>query len=243
MTSQGQSWVQAFLFSAFIGAAIAFAGHNIGAGLSTIGKQPRTVSVKGLAERTVKSDKGEARLSFLMEGNDRADLYKNFQTNQNAFVEQLKSRGFDAAEISIGSFQANQSAADEMKADPKRFRYSLSNQISIVSEKLDAIKDLAAQGNQMSVDSQGFLSGIRAIYRYNRLSNIRADMIAEATKDARKAALQFAADSNSQLGAIANASQGVFSISDPDSDSEYDTGDSIDKKVRVVTTVDYFLRD
>ena len=62
-------------------------------------------------------------------------------------------------------------------------------------------------------------------------------MIAEATRDARRSAEQFAGDSGSQVGGIRNAQQGYFSIQDRDKFSpEF-------KKIRVVTTVQFFLED
>ena len=70
---------------------------------------------------------------------------------------------------------------------------------------------------------------------------MRAEMIAAATKDARNAAVQFAMDSGSKVGSIRNASQGVFQITAPGQDS--DDVRSVRKNVRVVTTVDYELKD
>ena len=60
-------------------------------------------------------------------------------------------------------------------------------------------------------------------------------MIEQATKNAREAAEKFAKDSESKLGKIKSAQQGLFSIDDRDSHTPYIP------EVRVVTTVDYYL--
>ncbi|MEJ1730404.1 hypothetical protein SMA90_29180, partial [Escherichia coli] len=59
----------------------------------------------------------------------------------------------------------------------------------------------------------------------------------EATRNARAAAEKFAQDSNSKLGKIKNASQGQFTITDRDENTPFI------KNVRVVTTVNYYLKD
>src|SRR3546814_3307991 len=70
---------------------------------------------------------------------------------------------------------------------------------------------------------------------------IKPAMVAEATKDARKAAEQFAQDSGTGVGGIKSATQGYFSIGARDGDDMGNGADSPYKKVRVVTTVDFYL--
>jgi hypothetical protein len=86
--------------------------------------------------------------------------------------------------------------------------------------------------------------------KFTGLNSIKPDMIREATKNARAAADRFASDSGSQVGAIPQANQGVFSILP--ADQAGDAGESgemgggaadssLMKTVRVVTTVQYDL--
>ena len=77
----------------------------------------------------------------------------------------------------------------------------------------------------------------RTQYLFTQLEAIKPEMIAEATRDARRAAEQFAHDSGSRVGAIRTAQQGYFSIEDRDAFSPEK------KRVRVVTTVQYLLED
>jgi hypothetical protein len=53
-------------------------------------------------------------------------------------------------------------------------------------------------------------------FLFTKLNNIKPEMIAAATKNAREAAEQFAEDSGSTVGAIKNARQGFFSINNRD---------------------------
>ena len=73
-------------------------------------------------------------------------------------------------------------------------------------------------------------------YGYTGLNDIKPQMIQEATANAREAAIKFAEDSKNKVGKIKTASQGQFSITDKDQNTPYI------KKIRVVTSVDYYLK-
>ena len=73
--------------------------------------------------------------------------------------------------------------------------------------------------------------------RKSKLNTVKPAMVEEATKNAREEAQKFAADSGSHIGKIKSANQGQFSITDANQSTPYE------KKVRVVTTVTYFLKD
>jgi uncharacterized protein len=62
-------------------------------------------------------------------------------------------------------------------------------------------------------------------------------MIEEATNNARAVAEKFASDSKSRLGKIKSATQGQFTIENRDSNTPHI------KKVRVVSTLEYYLTD
>ena len=80
-------------------------------------------------------------------------------------------------------------------------------------------------------------------YTFTKLNDIKPEMIAAATKDARASAEQFAEDSGTGVGGIKNATQGYFEITGRDGDAGgWGVTDSPFKKVRVVTTVDFYLR-
>ena len=68
-------------------------------------------------------------------------------------------------------------------------------------------------------------------------------VVAAATADARKAAEQFAKDSGTGVGGIKSATQGYFSVESRDGDSGgWGVSDTPYKKVRVVTTIDFYLQ-
>jgi len=102
----------------------------------------------------------------------------------------------------------------------------------------------AAVKRQFELVRRGVLleEGSGMAFTFTGLNAIKPEMVAEATKDARASAEQFAKDSGSQVGPIRNATQGYFSIDARDGDSgDWGVADTPFKKVRVVTTVDFLL--
>ena len=102
-----------------------------------------------------------------------------------------------------------------------------------VRAALTAVSELGKDGIVLKGDD--FQS--RTQYIYTKLNDIKPAMIEEATRNAREVAEKFAHDSNSTVGKIKRASQGQFSITDRDQNNPHI------KKVRVVSTIVYYLAD
>ena len=84
----------------------------------------------------------------------------------------------------------------------------------------------------------GFAHQTTSLRFWKKISmSIKPAMIEEATRNAREVAEKFATDSKSRLGKIKTASQGQFSIDNRDSNTPHI------KKIRVVSTVEYYLSD
>lgn len=77
----------------------------------------------------------------------------------------------------------------------------------------------------------------RVQFLFTKLNDLKPQMIEEATRNARAVAEKFAADSHSRLGKIKRASQGLFTIENRDANTPHI------KRVRVVSTVEYYLSD
>lgn len=124
--------------------------------------------------------------------------------------------------------------------DESRFRYSATGLVTVYTTKVDTVRDaksllidLGKQG--VTVSSNEYQS--RAEYIFTGLNDVKPGMVEQATRNARAVAEKFAADSASTLGKIKSARQGQFSISDRDSNTPHI------KKVRIVSTLEYYLAD
>ncbi|MDE1175648.1 MAG: SIMPL domain-containing protein [Edaphobacter sp.] len=214
----------------------------------------RYVTVKGLVERTVKSDSAIWPVSFKETGNELQQVYAKSEEDRAAVLKFFKEQGITDAEISVGQIQVADKQANEYVANNVGGpRYIVQQTVTASSNDVDKIAKAGQKTAQLLqagiVVIGGYGQGIR--YVFNGLNALKPDMITEATKNARASADRFAADSGSEVGSIRSANQGVFSISAADGGSgapgEEGGGAasspdaSIMKKVRVVATIDYYL--
>jgi uncharacterized protein len=216
----------------------------------------RYVTVKGLVERTVKSDSAIWPVTFKETGDDLQQVYAKSEEDRGAIQKFFASQGITPQEISVGQIQVTDKQANEYGGDKNNGpRYIVQQTVTVSSNDVDKIAKAGQKTAQLLqagiIVIGGYGQGIR--YVFNGLNALKPDMITEATKNARSSADRFAADSGSEVGSIRSANQGVFSISAADAGSGMapgeDGGDgqvespdaSIMKKVRVVSTVDYYL--
>lgn len=234
MTERRTSFLLAALLLAL---GILGAGWFASRGLVAIKTQDRYVTVKGSAERIVDADLLVWPLPHTVGGNDLAEVQRRLAANTDTIRRFFLDAGFEDAEIVVSPprLEDRWAYAYGDSRPPERFRYS--NTVSLRTTKVD--KALAALRSSGQLVGEGVMidQGSQPDFDYTKLNDIKPALIAEATAAARESAVQFAKDSGSKLGGIRNANQGVVTISDRDQSSPQV------KKVRVVTTVEYFLRD
>ncbi len=226
--------------SLLLALGIVVLGLCVKSGLGSFSQNARVVTVKGLAEKEVKADKVIWPIVYKELGNDLNALYNTINKKNKVVLDLLASKGITADEITT-SVDVTDMDADAYTADRSPYRYRVSSIITVNTKKVDTV--LALLKEQTSLIQKGVAvtfsnySYPSIQFEYTGLNEIKPEMIKEATKNARKAAEQFAIDSESKLGKIKTANQGQFSISDRDQNTPYI------KNVRVVTTIQYMLED
>lgn len=216
---------------------IASVGISLKAGIDHFVDRDRVVTVKGLAERNVQADYVIWPVTFRATGNDLSALYEKAQTQSEEIRNFLISQGIKAQDISQGTPSVQDLHADFYGNNLPPERYRMEMAVSVATTDVDTV--LKAMVNQSELIQKGvlFTQNYRTQFSFNGLNSIKPEMVEEATKNARSTAQKFAEDSDSELGKIRRASQGQFSIYDRDSNTPYI------KRVRVVTTVEYYLKD
>ena len=195
--------------------------------------------MRGLAEREVPANLALWPIVFTVTSDELGDLQRKADEGV-AKVRAFLASDFPAEQISVSAPRVQDREAQGMRGDGRQLdRFTAEVTVTVRTDKIDVAKKAIERSGELVKQGVAVIRSYEynTQYLFTELETIKPGMIAEATKDARRAAEQFAKDSGSGVGAIRNAQQGLFSSEDRDQFSpEF-------KKVRVVTTVDYYLSD
>lgn len=223
-----------------IGVGLLLLGIEIKSGLGSISDNQRVVTVRGLSEREVSANKVTWPIVSKEVGNDLPAIYANIENTNASIIKFLKTNGISDSEISINPPQVIDLQADRYNSQNVPFRYNVTNVVVVTSSQVEKVRKLIEKQTELLKQGIAIVAGdyqYQTSYEYTDLNTIKPAMIADATKNAREAANKFAADSESKLGKIKTASQGQFSIEDRDQYTPFI------KRVRVVSTIVYYLKD
>ena len=203
-------------------------------------EKERIVTVKGLAEMEVPANKVTWPLVYKEVGNDLGTFYHKIKATNRTIINFLKNKGIAENEISVNTPEIIDMQAERYNTNPVPYRYNVTTVITVTSQQVDLVRSLISEQGELLKQGVAIIGGD---YRYNieydftGLNDIKPQMIEEATKNARESAMKFAKDSDSKLGKIIRANQGQFTIGNRDAHTPYI------KHVRVVTTIDYSLKN
>lgn len=232
-------WFPALLLAA----GVAFAGWSVGQGIERFRAADRTVTVKGLAERDVKSDFAVWTLSFRRAGQDFGGVQRALSADRDRIAAFLRAQGFGEDEVELRPLQVRDLLAREWGSDNVPMRFNGQGQVVVRSTDVDrvtraarAVDPLIEAGIQLGAgDAPG---GPR--YQLRGFNQIKPELLEEATLNAREQARKFAEDAGARLGRLKSANQGAIRILDDDG-NDMDTSTTVGKRLRVVSTFEFAL--
>ncbi|MDE0858814.1 MAG: SIMPL domain-containing protein [Akkermansiaceae bacterium] len=234
---------QNIIIGSVVAAGIALGGFFISKTLYNAKVALNTAEAKGLAERRVQADRANWSIGFSVSGKSRdevPELYRKAEGIQERLKSILKESGFEDGEIKVGIIDYGSRQyrnEDQILTDEDHF---LNGSISVETDKVAAVTP--ARGVVNKLISEGIsITNRTPKYSFTGLNEIKPEMLREATKNARIAANEFASNAQVEVGGIRTARQGSFFIRDAGSESS--DSYKIEKDVRVVTTITFFLTD
>lgn len=237
---QDGNFKSSLVLGVFIFSGLAVLGFFLGSSAIKFKEYERTVTVKGLSEKEYPADIAIWPIQFSVANNDLTQLYESIEKDADEIIHFLKANGFEEDEMNASPPGIADKLAQGYEKSKIEFRYHAIQTITVYSKKIQHVRStmnkLAELGKKGIVLTEGGYQNSTE-YLFTRLNEIKPGMIEEATTKAREVARKFAKDSDSRLGKIKKASQGQFSINDRDKNNPHI------KKIRVVSTIEYYLSD
>jgi hypothetical protein len=230
---------------------LAAGGYFIGRGATRFKADARTVTVKGLVEREVKSDQAVWTLKVRRASDDLKDAHAKIGADREAVIAFLKKQGFKDEELARQPAHTLDKLAREYGQNQnERFRYVVTASVEVRTANVDLVRSSVGATEELlksGVVLDGEAEGRPANPRYvvSKFNELRPELLAEATKNARKIAEQFASDSGARVGNIRSANQGsiqIFGTDGNDESAPYSPTSTPAKKIRVVSTFEFELK-
>jgi len=237
---QSTRTIGALALALFLGLVIG--GYFIGKGFSKFRMADRYVTVKGLAEKDVKADLAVWSIRFTATGDDLSQVQNKVERDKALVMEFLKTNGLSDGDYWPGRISVTDLLAQSYRPQGSlQSRFIINSSVDMRTDNVDLLAGISGKTGDL-VRKGVVLSEFQGpTYIFTKLNEVKPPMIAEATANAREAAAKFAADSKSRLGKIKRARQGLFMIMARDGNRAGQESQQIDKKVRVVSTIDYYV--
>ena len=223
-----------------IAVAIVVMGVCLKAGIDNFTNKDRRVTAKGLAEREVAADKVTWPIVSVELGNDLPQLFNKINSTTSKIRTFLKENGVPDEDISVNPPVVQDKNANLYSNERVVNRYNITSVITVTSNDVAKIRGIISRQGELLRQGVAIIDGgyeNPIVYEYTGFNEIKPEMMKEAIANAQATAEQFAGNCNSELDKIITATQGQFSISDRDNNSPHI------KKIRVVSTITYSLKD
>lgn len=189
-----------------------------------------TISVTGLGSKDFVSDLIVWNSSFSKKSFELKQAYAELENDRNAIKDYLLSKGLKENEIIFSSVNINKEYSytydNNSNLRSQQFNgYALTQNVQIESKEVEKVENVSRQVSELINKGVELYSNAPEYY-YTKLAELKLEMIAEATQDARMRAGQIAENAGAALGSLKKSDLGVFQIIAQNSSEEYSWGGS-----------------
>ncbi len=232
--------VQFVLVAVILSLGVIISSAIVSNTIESLKKKDDIVSVKGVAEKKVKSDQGMLMITVKANDKDINTALENLKQQTSELVSTLKANDFSDSEIKLENIISEPVYFYNENGNPttRVLSYNVNQIVNITTDKVDKLSPLA-----LKLSENLNLSVSDAQYLVTNVEKLKIDLLGEATKNAKLRATELVKYNNRSIGGLKSVNQGVFQITG-DNNSEtsdagyYDTY-SIEKTVRAVISIEY----
>jgi len=222
--------MKAHLGSAIIAIAIVVSVIILGSAYTYKFKSNETISVTGLAEKNFISDRIVWSGSYSRKTMDLKEAYQQLKNDEQSIRKYLTDKGIAKDELVFSSVDIQKDYKEKYTPEGKNIGtefsgYILSQSLTVDSKHIDRVEKISREVTELIQTGIEFNSGSPS-YFYTKLAELKLDLLAKASADAKQRALTIAKNSGSSRGRVQNANMGVFQITGQNSNEDYSYGGS-----------------
>ena len=211
-------------------------------------KTAETISVTGLAEKDFVSDQIVWTGNYSRKTMDLKLAYTMLKEDESKIRTYLKEKGVTDSELVFSAVSIDKDFITKYDADGKQLGseftgYNLKQNVTVDSKNIDKVEKISREVTELIQSGIEFNSSSPSYY-YTKLSELKLDLLAKASADAKQRAETIAKNSGSGLGKIKKASMGIFQITGKNSNEDYSYGgafntSSKNKTASITTKIDF----
>lgn len=243
-------------FGLVISCAWVASSFVLAGGLSSINTH-NAISVTGTAERLVESDAAKWNFMIAKQATPESYAYiaKQLKDSGTVAVRYLTTHGIDEKAITVQPITSTvvcQSQNQVMYDNTGRqqcsgsFTYSLVQTIIVESDNVDVARDLSLNAPSALAALGVQIQTVSVDFFYTKLASIRAELLEEASKNAKERAVAIAKSTGNKIGGVKDASQGVFQVTQKNSTDVSDYGaydtSTVEKKITAIVRASFEVK-
>jgi hypothetical protein len=211
-------------------------------------KSSETISVTGLAEKDFTSDLIVWSGSFNRYGFDLKTAYASLKQDESTIKSYLNSKGISDSNIVFSAITTTKNFQRKYDKEGVEISneftgYTLTGNVRVESKEINRVEKLSREITEL-LEKGIELNSNPPEYYYTRLNELKIDLLAKASEDAKTRAETIAKNSGGSLGGIKKATMGVFQITGKNANEDYSYGgafntSSKEKTASITLKVDY----
>jgi uncharacterized protein len=202
-------------------------------------KTEESISVTGLGEKDFESDLVNWSASYNRKSTDLKTAYAQLKEDEKVVKDYLVSKGIKETGMLFSAVNVQRLEEDKYDGNNKYIGkvfagYSLSQSVGISSKELDLVESVSRQITDLIEKGIELNSGSPSYY-YSKLSELKIDLLAKASADAKQRAETIAKSAGGGLGNLKKANMGVFQIVGKNQNETYENGGTFNTSSRIKT--------
>ena len=202
-------------------------------------KSMETILVTGLAEKDFVSDLIVWNGSYSRRSMNIKTAYAELKVDEKAIRNYLSGKGIANNEMIFSSVNINKEFTNKTDENGRELRrefsgYSLTQIVTVESSNIDRIDKISRESTELIENGIEFNSP-PPLYYNTKLTEVKIDLLARASADAKVRAETIAKNAGSSLGKLRKATMGVFQITGKNSNENYSYGGAFNTSSKMKT--------